>query len=76
VEAVGKFLIEALLEFQTASGIQRDLEKDAKMTVRLKNGTVIEHEVQDYPSLASHPFTWGEEVQKFDRFSRVASTWD
>ena len=38
----------------------------AKITVRLQDGKVIEHEVQDYPGLASHPFTWDEVVQKFD----------
>jgi 2-methylcitrate dehydratase len=38
----------------------------AKITVRLQDGTVIEHEVQDYPGLASHPFTWDESVEKFD----------
>ena len=40
----------------------------AKITVRLQDGTTIEHEVQDYPGLApSHPFTWEDEVEKFDR---------
>src|ERR1700729_926869 len=39
----------------------------AKITVRLQNGRVIEHEVQDYPGLASDPFTWEESVAKFDR---------
>jgi 2-methylcitrate dehydratase len=38
----------------------------AKIMVRLQDGTVIEHEVQDYPGLASRPFTWEEEVEKFD----------
>jgi 2-methylcitrate dehydratase len=38
----------------------------AKITVRLQGGSVIEHEVQDYPGLASHPFTWEDAVQKFD----------
>src|SRR6202451_2475710 len=38
----------------------------AKITVRLQDGQVIEHEVQDFPGLASHPFTWEEAVQKFD----------
>jgi 2-methylcitrate dehydratase len=37
----------------------------AKITVRLQDGSVIEHEVQDYPGLASRPFTWEEEVEKF-----------
>jgi 2-methylcitrate dehydratase len=39
----------------------------AKITVRLQDGTVIEHEVQDFPGLASHPFTWEDSVEKFDR---------
>jgi 2-methylcitrate dehydratase len=38
----------------------------AKITIRLEDGTVIEHQVQDYPGLASHPFTWVESVEKFD----------
>ena len=38
----------------------------ARITVRLKDGTVIQHEVQDYPGLASRPFTWEESVAKFD----------
>src|SRR5271169_3382565 len=39
----------------------------ARITVRLQDDTVIEHEVQDYPGLASHPFTWKDSVEKFDR---------
>jgi 2-methylcitrate dehydratase len=39
----------------------------AKITVRLQDGQVIEHEVQDFPGLASHPFTWEDSVEKFDR---------
>jgi len=39
----------------------------AKITVRLQDGNVIEHEVQDYPGLASRPFTWEESVEKFDK---------
>jgi 2-methylcitrate dehydratase len=39
----------------------------AKITVRLQDGKVIEHEVQDFPGLASHPFTWEDSVEKFDR---------
>jgi 2-methylcitrate dehydratase len=38
----------------------------AKITIRLQDGNVIEHEVQDYPGLASHPFTWDDSVEKFD----------
>jgi 2-methylcitrate dehydratase len=39
----------------------------ARITVRLQDGKIIEHEVQDYPGLASRPFTWQESVEKFDR---------
>src|SRR6202166_2093724 len=38
----------------------------AKVVVRLQDGKVIEHEVQDYPGLASHPFAWEDVVQTFD----------
>ena len=38
----------------------------AKITIGLQDGTVIKHQVQDYPGLASHPFTWEESVKKFD----------
>src|SRR6201993_703550 len=41
-------------------------EMPAKITIHLQDGTVIEHQVQDYPGLASHPFTWEESVEKFD----------
>jgi len=39
----------------------------AKIRIRLKDGKTIEHEVQDYPGLASHPLTWEESVDKFDQ---------
>jgi 2-methylcitrate dehydratase len=39
----------------------------AKIVVRLQDGTTHEHEVQDYPGLASHPFTWEDAIEKFDR---------
>src|ERR1700752_419432 len=41
----------------------------AKITVRLQDGEVIEHEVQDFPGLPSRPFTWEESVEKFDRLA-------
>jgi 2-methylcitrate dehydratase len=41
----------------------------AKITVRLQDGQVIEHEVRDFPGLASRPFTWEESVEKFDRLA-------
>ena len=28
---------------------------------------MIGHEVQDYPGLASRPFTWEESVERFDK---------
>src|SRR5580704_13339715 len=39
----------------------------AKITIRLADGKVIDHEVQDYPGLASHPLKWEDSVEKFDR---------
>jgi 2-methylcitrate dehydratase len=39
----------------------------AKITVRLKDGTTFTREVQDFPGMPSHPFTWDEEVSKFDQ---------
>jgi 2-methylcitrate dehydratase len=39
----------------------------AKITVRLQDGRVIEHEIQNFPGLASRPFTWEDSVEKFDR---------
>jgi 2-methylcitrate dehydratase len=39
----------------------------AKIRIKLKGGKTIDHEVQDYPGLASHPFTWEESVDKFDK---------
>jgi 2-methylcitrate dehydratase len=41
----------------------------AKITVKLRDGKVIQHEVQDYPGLATHPFTWEESVEKFDKLT-------
>ena len=42
-------------------------EMPARITVRLQDGSVLDHEVQDFPGLPSHPFTWQDEVEKFDR---------
>src|ERR1700734_666036 len=39
----------------------------AKVTVRLQDGKVIEREVQDFPGVPSHPFTWEDAVEKVDR---------
>jgi len=39
----------------------------AKIRIKLKDGKTIDHEVQEYPGLASHPFTWEESVDKFDQ---------
>jgi 2-methylcitrate dehydratase len=39
----------------------------AKITVRLQDGNVIEHEVRDFPGMPSDPFTWEDSVEKFDR---------
>jgi 2-methylcitrate dehydratase len=46
---------------------QYPAEMPAKIKVRLQDGRVIEHEVQNFPGLASRPFTWEDSVEKFDR---------
>lgn len=43
------------------------LRMPAKITVNLLDGTAIEHEVQDYPGFPSHPFSWEDSIEKFDR---------
>ena len=39
----------------------------AKITVRLKDGTTFEHEVEDCPGMPSDPFTWKDAEEKFDQ---------
>jgi 2-methylcitrate dehydratase len=39
----------------------------AKVAVRLRDGKVIKHEVQDLPGMPADPFTWEDSVEKFDR---------
>jgi 2-methylcitrate dehydratase len=41
----------------------------AKITVRLKDGTTFTREVQDYPGMPSHPFTWDDVAGKFDQLA-------
>ena len=38
----------------------------AKIVVRLQDGTTFENEVKDFPGMPNRPFTWDEEVAKFD----------
>jgi 2-methylcitrate dehydratase len=39
----------------------------AKITVRLKDGTTFQNEVEDCPGMPSDPFTWEDAVEKFDQ---------
>jgi 2-methylcitrate dehydratase len=39
----------------------------AKITVRLKDGTVRTHTVQGFLGMPSQPFTWQDAVDKFDQ---------
>ena len=39
----------------------------AKITVRLKDGTVRTHTAQGFPGMPSQPFTWQDAVDKFDQ---------
>lgn len=42
----------------------------AKMTLTMKDGTSISHEVKDYPGMPCRPFTWADAVDKFDRMTK------
>jgi 2-methylcitrate dehydratase len=39
----------------------------AKITARLKDGTVRTHTIQGFPGLPSEPFSWQDAVDKFDQ---------
>jgi 2-methylcitrate dehydratase len=68
---IGKPDVQALLKKVSVRSndeftAQYPRKMPAKITIRLQDGSVIEHQVQDYPGLASRPFTWEESVEKFD----------
>ncbi|MFF1633482.1 MmgE/PrpD family protein [Leifsonia sp. NPDC058248] len=42
------------------------VQMPAKITVRLKDGTVRTHTVEDFPGMPSRPFSWQQAVDKFD----------
>src|ERR1700757_2820002 len=70
-ERIAKPDVQALLKKvsirpNTEFTTQYPQKMPAKITIRLRDGTVVEHQVQDYPGLASHPFTWEDAVHKFD----------
>jgi 2-methylcitrate dehydratase len=70
-ERIAKPDVQALLKKvsirpNTEFTAQYPQKMPAKITIRLRDGTVVEHQVQDYPGLASHPFTWEDSVEKFD----------
>jgi 2-methylcitrate dehydratase len=48
---------------------QYPVRMPAKITVRLKDGTTFEREVQDYSGMPSRPFTWDDAVSKFDQLA-------
>ena len=53
----------AQMTYDFAGGGRYGVDKE----VRIKDGTTLEHEVQDYPGLPFHPFTWEDSVEKFDQ---------
>src|ERR1700741_2007548 len=53
----------AQMTYDFAGGGRYGVDKE----VRIKDGTTFEHEVQDYPGLPCHPFTWEDSVEKFDQ---------
>lgn len=41
----------------------------SKIIIKTKDGQTKVHEVKDYPGMPSHPFTWQDAVDKFDRLT-------
>lgn len=41
----------------------------ARIKIHLNNGSSVTHEVSHYPGMPSHPFTWEDAVDKFDRLT-------
>jgi 2-methylcitrate dehydratase len=71
-ERINRSDVQALMKKVSAKPNQAYTEQyprrmPAKITVRLQDGTTFEHEVQDYPGLPCHPFTWEDSVEKFDQ---------
>ena len=71
-ERINRSDVQALLKKVSAKPNQAYTEQyprrmPAKITVRLQDGTIYEHEVEDYPGLPCHPFTWEDSVEKFDQ---------
>jgi 2-methylcitrate dehydratase len=71
-ERINRSDVQALLKKVSAKPNQAYTEQyprrmPAKITVRLQDGTIFEHEVEDYPGLPCHPFTWEDSVEKFDQ---------
>lgn len=42
----------------------------ARITIKMSNGDSFNHEVNSYPGMPSHPFTWSDSVDKFDRITK------
>ena len=71
-ERINRSDVQALMKKVLAKPNQAYTEQyprrmPAKITVRLQDGTIFEHEVEDYPGLPCHPFTWEDSVEKFDQ---------
>jgi 2-methylcitrate dehydratase len=44
-------------------------EFPARITVRLKNGQSLSHEVSNYPGFPTRPFSWDDISAKFDKLA-------
>jgi 2-methylcitrate dehydratase len=71
-ERINRSDVQALMKKVSAKPNQAYTEQyprrmPAKITVRLQDGTTFEHEVQEFPGLPCHPFTWEDSVEKFDQ---------
>ena len=41
----------------------------ARIIITMNDGTTLKHEVSNYPGMPSHPFTWDDAEDKFDRLT-------
>ncbi|MDM8214026.1 MmgE/PrpD family protein [Enterococcus hirae] len=46
----------------------------SRITITTTDGKSLTHEISSYPGMPSHPFTWEDAVDKFDRLTRDVLT--
>ena len=51
-------------------------EMPCRVTVRLRNGQILAHEIVDYPGFPTRPFTWEQTCAKFERLAAQSADAD